>query len=203
MHEEVAILWKRERAVPKDLIRQIDQARALYDDEQYERAEALIRALLPLCDDAVGSDHREAIGLRNVLGSVLYQQRELVGSALLHREAMELGIGSLGRNDRLTLSCAHNYAAALAVMGRTDESIEILRDTLRRRTRKLGAHHEETLLTSNTLGATLFSTGAIGPGIDLLRQAHARSSRLPAAHPLRHDIKNNLEIALRNSGPRW
>lgn len=195
------MVWRRRRAVPEDLAMRFSEAWALYDNGVYEHAEARIRVLLPECDDALGQGHPEAIALRNLLGSVLFQQRRLRESAQLHQEAMDLGIRAFGRNDPRTLSYAHNLGTAM-LGGVASEGIAILEDTLRRRTRKLGKHDEDTLATANALGAALFAAGAVDRGVGLLRRAYDASARLGTENPVHQDIAKNLQIALRNSG-RW
>lgn len=184
------------------LRRQMRTAGALFDEGAYEEAESLLRHLMPDCDEAFGGDHPESIGLRDLLGCVLYQQRKLAASATMHGEAMDRAVRVLGPDDPATLGYAQNYGAALAVQGRTSEAVAILDDTLQRLQRRLGDAHEDTLTTANTLGATLFSGGAVPEGLTLLRQAHAASRRLPEGHDLREDIERNLRIAQRNSGGR-
>lgn len=175
-------------------------ARALYDEGAHNDAEALVRRLLPDCDAAFGRNHVESIGLRNLLGSILFQQRRPRESADMHRDAMERAVRVLGRDDPSTLGYAHNYGAALAVQGHVPEAIAVLDDTLQRRTRRLGPGHEDTLTTANTLGATLFTAGVTARGVALLQQAYRASHALPDGHPLREAIARNLRIARRNSG---
>jgi hypothetical protein len=192
---------RHKRAIPEDLGRRIGEARALYDRGIHDRAEAQIRVLLPECDATLGERHPESIALRNLLGSVLFQQRRLRESAQLHEQAMHLGIRVFGRNDPRTLSYAHNFGTAL-LGGLASEGIDLLEDTLRRRTRKLGRFDEETLATANALGAALFAAGAVDRGIELLRQAYDDSARLGTGHPVHQGIAKNLQMALRNSGWR-
>jgi len=188
------------RATRVRLRRQMRTAGALYDVGGYAAAAALLRHLMPEYDEALGADDRESIDLRDMLGSVLFQQRKLAESATLHGEATRRAARVLGPDDPATLGFAHNYGAALAVLGSTYEALAVLQDTLERRVRLLGGAHEDTLHTANTLGSTLFTMGAVPEGLDLLRQAHAASLRLPENHPLRQDIAGNLRVAQRNSG---
>ncbi|WP_436892269.1 tetratricopeptide repeat protein [Nocardiopsis dassonvillei] len=189
------------RAVPEHLDRRIREARGFYDHGEHDQAEAKLWPLLAECEAELGERHPEVIALRNLLGSVLFQQRRTTEAAQLHQEAMRQGIRVLGRNDPDTLAYAHNYGTAL-LFGQAGEGIKVLEDTLRRRSRKLGGHHEDTLATANALGAALFATGSFGPAVDRLRWAYEASVRLGAGHPLRQDIEKNLRIALRNSGRR-
>lgn len=198
--KEVVVVWSRKRTTREALSPQISMANALYDEGAHEQAETLIRRLLPDCDRAFGRNHPESIALRNLLGSVLYQQRKLHESAELHSDAMNRAIRVLGRDDPTTLSYAHNYGAALAVQGRIPEAVAVLTDTHQRRTRRLGAGHEDTLATANSLGATLFMAGPVSRALALLQQAYTASRVLPAGHPLRDDIARNLDIARRSSG---
>jgi predicted Zn-dependent protease len=191
-------MWNR--SARGSLRRQLRTARALYDEGAYEEAEALLRHLIPDCDETFGADHRESISARNTLGSVLYQQHKLGASAAMHSDAMSRAARVLGPDDPATLDYAHNYGAALAVQGKRSEAVAILQDTLERRVRRLGDAHEDTLHTANTLGATLFTMGALPEGLTLLRQAHAASRRLPEGHPLRGEIADNLRVAQRNAG---
>lgn len=199
--EGMVTVRRRNRSgpVPASLFRRCREARDLYDDGRFGPAEVQLRVLLSDYEQTIGGgDHPETIALRNLLGSTLFQLRNLAGSAEFHREAMYRAIRVLGRNDRRTLSYAHNLGAALVVM-RLPEGIAILEDTLRRRTRKLGKYDEDTLTTANTLGATLIVAGSAGRGIDLLRRAYDASARkLGPGHPLHREISKNLDIALRN-----
>jgi tetratricopeptide (TPR) repeat protein len=195
------MIWRRRREVPESLARRADEARNLYDRGAHAQAEAQIRAFLPVLDDALGESHPEAITLRNLLGSVLFQQRKFYEAARLHREAMQLGVRVFGRNNPRTLAYAHNYGTALLGFA-AGEGIAVLEDALRRRTRRLGRRHEDTLATANALGAALFSAGAVAQGITVLRKAHDESAGLRPGHPVREGIAENLRIALRNSR-RW
>lgn len=190
-------MWSSTR---RKLRRQMRTVRALFDEGAYEEAESLLRHLIPDCDEVFGGDHRESIGMRNLLGSVFYQQRELASSVAMHGEAVERAVRVLGPDDPATLGYAHNYGAALAVQGGTPQAIAVLDDTLRRRVSLLGDSHEDALATASTLGATLFTAGAVPESLTLLHQAHEASRRLPEGHHLREEIAANLRIALRNSG---
>lgn len=192
--------WYR-RAVPEHLDGRIGEARGFYDQGRHDLAEERLWPLLVECEAELGEGHPEVIALRNLLGSVLFQQRRVEESVKLHRKAMHQGSRSLGRNDPRTLSYAHNYGAALLFVD-VGEGIRVLEDTLGRRRRKLGDHHEDTLHTANALGSALVVTGFFGPAIDRLGQAYEASARLGAGHPLRQDIEKNLRMALRKSG-RW
>ncbi|GKQ37867.1 tetratricopeptide repeat protein [Streptomyces sp. A012304] len=170
-------------------------ARSLFDEGAHEQAEKLIRQLLPDYEAAFGRYHVDSIGLRNLLGSALYEQRRLRESAAEHREAMERATRVLGADHRDTLGYAHNYGAALAVQGRAREAIAVLEDTLGRRSRTLGPGDLATLATAKALGATLYTAGATARGVAVLQKAYEASLGLPAGHPVREDIANNLRIA--------
>lgn len=195
-------MWRRNGRHRKSLRRQIRTARALLDEGALEQAESLMRQLGSDCDDTFGTDAPESIGLLNLLGSALYQQRKLSASAAMHGEAVDRAARVLGRDHPETLGYAHNYGAALAVQGRTPDAVAVLDDTLQRRIRRLGNDHEDSLTTANTLGATLFAAGAVTDGLTVLRQAYAASRHLPGGHELRDDIARNLRIAQRNAGNR-
>ncbi|MFE6157362.1 tetratricopeptide repeat protein [Streptomyces sp. NPDC056486] len=182
------------------LLRQLRTARVLFDTRDFAAAEVLLRSLLPDCEAELGANHEETIGLLNLLGSTLYQQRKAAASAQIAREATDRAARAWGPDDPATLDCAHNLGGALAIQGDVSASVAVLDDTWQRRARLLGAAHESTLTTANTLGATLFAAGLRRDGLTILRRAHAQSTGLPAGHPVREDIAGNLRIAERNAG---
>lgn len=193
-------MWRRKGSNRTGLRRQLRTARALFDTGDLAAAEVLLRRLLPDCEAELGADHEETIGLLNLLGSTLYQQRKAAASARTAREATDRAVRAWGPDDPATLDCAHNLGAALAIQGDVSAAVAVLDDTWQRRARRLGAAHESTLTTANTLGATLFAAGLRRDGLTVLRSAHAQSAGLPAGHPVRVDIADNLRIAERNAG---
>jgi hypothetical protein len=193
-------VWRRKGPNHADLRRQLRTARVLFDTGDFAAAEVLLRRLLPDCEAELGANHGETIGLLNLLGSTLYQQRKAAASAQTAREATDRAARAWGPDDPATLDCAHNLGAALAIQGDISASVTVLDDTWQRRARRLGATHESTLTTANTLGATLFAAGLRHDGLTVLRRAHAQSMGLPTGHPVRVDIANNLRIAERNAG---
>ncbi|MFF3000928.1 tetratricopeptide repeat protein [Streptomyces sp. NPDC057950] len=193
-------MWRRKGPNRAGLRRQLRTARVLFDTDDFAAAEVLLRRLLPDCEAALGANHEETIGLLNLLGSTLYQQRKAVASARIAREATDRAIRAWGPDEPATLDCAQNLGAALAIQGDVSASVAVLDDTWQRRARRLGTAHESTLTTANTLGATLFAAGLHSDGLTVLRHAHAQSTGLPAGHPVRENIADNLRIAERNAG---
>ncbi|MEU9236049.1 tetratricopeptide repeat protein [Streptomyces subrutilus] len=193
-------MWRRKGPNRSSLRRQLRTAGVLFDTGDFVAAEVLLRRLLPDCEAVLGADHGETIGLLNLLGSSLYQQRKAVASAQIAREATDRAVRAWGPDDPATLDCAHNLGAALAIQGDVSGSVAVLDDTWQRRARRLGAAHEATLTTANTLGATLFAARRRRDGLTVLRRAHAQSTDLPAGHPVRVEIAENLRIAERNTG---
>jgi hypothetical protein len=193
-------VWRRNGPNRTGLRRQLRTARVLFDTGDFAAAEVLLRRLLPDCEAKLGAIHEETISLLNLLGSTLYQQRKAAASAQIAREATDRAARVWGPDDPATLDCAHNLGGALAIQGDVSTSVAVLDDTWQRRARRLGAAHESTLTTANTLGATLFAAGLRRDGLTVLRLAHAQSTGLPAGHPVREDIAENLRIAERNAG---
>ncbi|MET9157239.1 tetratricopeptide repeat protein [Streptomyces parvulus] len=193
-------MWRRNSLGGAGLRRQLRTARVLFDSGDLTGAEVLLRRLLPDCEEELGADHEETIGLLNLLGSTLYQQRKLAASAQVARDATDRAARAWGPDHPATLDCAHNLGAALAVQGDASASVAVLDDTWQRRARSLGPAHESTLTTANTLGATLFAAGLRQDGLAVLRRAHAQSANLPPGHPVREEIEVNLRIAERNTG---
>ncbi|MFJ9111432.1 tetratricopeptide repeat protein [Streptomyces sp. NPDC102283] len=193
-------MWRRKGPNRTGLRRQLRTARVLFDTGDFAAAEVLLRHLLPDCEAELGASHGETIGLLNLLGSTLYQQRKAAASVQIAREATDRATRAWGSDDPATLDCAHNLGGALAIQGDVSASVAVLDDTWQRRARLLGAGHESTLTTANTLGATLFAAGLRRDGLTVLRRAHAQSASLPAGHPVCADIANNLRIAERNAG---
>ncbi|WP_329331445.1 tetratricopeptide repeat protein [Streptomyces sp. NBC_00663] len=193
-------MWRRKGPNRTGLRRQLRTARVLFDTGDFAAAEVLLRRLLPDCEAELGAHHEETIGLLNLLGSTLYQQRKAAASAQIAREATDRAARAWGPDDPATLDCAHNLGGALAIQGDVSAAVTVLDDTWQRRARRLGAAHESTLTTANTLGATLFAAGLRRDGLTVLRNAFAQCMTLPAGHPVRVDIANNLRIAERNAG---
>ncbi|MFD3726632.1 tetratricopeptide repeat protein [Streptomyces sp. NPDC058671] len=192
-------MWRRKGPNRSGLRRQLRTARVLFDSGDFAAAEVLLRRLLPDCEAELGANHEETIGLLDLLGSTLYQQRRAAASAQIAREATDRAARVWGPDAPATLDCAHNLGAALAIQGDVSAAVAVLDDTWQRRVRRLGAAHESTLTTANTLGATLFAAGLRRDGLTVLRRAHAESAGLPTGHPVRVDIADTLRIAERNA----
>ncbi|MDF3291851.1 tetratricopeptide repeat protein [Streptomyces silvisoli] len=71
------------------------------------------------------------------------------------REALSGWERLRGQDDAQTLQIASNLASVLIDLGRREEAEGLMRDTVARRTRTLGATHPDTLSSRNTLAGTL------------------------------------------------
>ncbi|MFH8976336.1 tetratricopeptide repeat protein [Streptomyces sp. NPDC017890] len=71
------------------------------------------------------------------------------------REALSGWERLRGQDDAQTLQIASNLARTLIDLGRREEAEGLVRDTVFRRTRTLGAAHPDTLSSRNTLAGTL------------------------------------------------
>ncbi|MDI2130509.1 tetratricopeptide repeat protein [Yinghuangia seranimata] len=71
------------------------------------------------------------------------------------REALSGWERLRGQNDGQTLQIASNLAIVLIELGRREEAEGLMRDTVARRTRTLGATHPDTLNSRNTLAGAL------------------------------------------------
>jgi hypothetical protein len=87
------------------------------------------------------------------------------------------------------------------VLGRYDAAEPILRDTLARRTRVLGAAHRDTHMTRKYLGILLHYTDRLEDAEQMLRAAAlGHAAALGEAHPDALSSMLNLGILLRDAG---
>ncbi|MFV5996301.1 tetratricopeptide repeat protein [Streptomyces sp. NPDC056231] len=114
------------------------------------------------------------------------------------REALSGWERLRGQDDAQTLSIATNLGNVLIDLGRREEAEGLMRDTVARRTRTLGATHPDTLSSRNTLAGTL--RGSPDRFAEAERMYRAMLADVDGGSDLALTVRHNLAAVLIHQG---
>ncbi|WP_313920339.1 protein kinase [Tahibacter sp.] len=130
---------------------QVGQARALYAQQKYAAADALLEPLLVRTEPSVQTAIRIDARLAQAEG-VLAKGKSEASEALL-RPLLRDAQRDLGDSHALSLAISQNLGSTLRLAGRYDEAIELSRASLAVHLAKVGPDHPQTLNMRSLLGA--------------------------------------------------
>ncbi len=161
---------------------QVGQARALYAQQKYAAADALLDPLLartgPVLQAAIRIDARLAQA-----EGMLAQGKSEASEALL-RPLLRDAQRELGDSHALSLAISQNLGSTLRLAGRYDEAIELSRASLAVHLAKVGPDHPQTLNMRSLLGALYeLKNDDAAAETEFREVIVARTRVLGAAHP--------------------
>lgn len=154
----------------------------------------------------LGEGHSSTLRAMNALASCCCERGDFERAEPLYRQALTLGRGALGDSHPVTLTAMNNlgnFLHALALQRgqehngdkladapgseAMEEAASLLRESLERSRRLLGARSLNTLITGSNFGACLRSMGKLDEAAVLIREAvegvaevaHGREEREP------------------------
>jgi tetratricopeptide (TPR) repeat protein len=161
---------------------QVGEARALYAQQKYAEADALIEPLLARTSPAPQPAIRIDAELAQAEGLLAQGKSEAAEQRLrpLLRDAQR----ELGDSHALTLAVSQNLGSTLRLAGRYDEAIELARASLAVHLAKVGADHPRTMKVRSLLGALYeLKNDDAAAGTEFREVIAARTRVLGAAHP--------------------
>ncbi|MDI6104087.1 tetratricopeptide repeat protein [Actinoplanes sp. NEAU-A12] len=164
-------------------------------DEPADRKQAI--ELLEWLSDVRLGDPAKRLPVLNDLSRVLQDAGHLSDAEETYRQALSGWERLRGQNDENTLSAANNLAIVLVHLDRHDEAEGLLRDTVARRTRTLGATHVDTVTSRNALAGTLRGTpGRLAEAERMYRAILADLARNGDPGDQAHISRHNLAAVL-------
>ena len=177
---------------------QLKRAETLIEKGEYAKSEA---ALMEMSLRPGSQDRTPALRQANLLGRAAFELRRTDEGLAKLEAAFKQAEQSLGNDSELTLSFAHDFAAALVDAGKVEEGLAIHRQVLQGRTQLFGGNHPQTLITRNSLAGALFYADRVDEALAELRAVLiAREQILGADHPLTLTSQQNVAAALIRSG---
>jgi tetratricopeptide (TPR) repeat protein len=160
----------------------VGEARALYAQQKYAEADALLVPLLARTSPAPQAAIRIDAELAQAEGLLAQGKSEAAEQRLrpLLRDAQR----ELGDSHALSLAVSQNLGSTLRLAGRYDEAIELARASLAVHLAKVGADHPRTMKVRSLLGALYeLKNDDAAAGTEFREVIAARTRVLGAAHP--------------------
>ena len=107
----------------------------------------------------------------NTLGARLFDQRRYDEAKRLHRQALAIGVHSLGHGHKDVAVWLHNIASDYFQQGRFSPALRLMRRAVHIDLVTIGPRHPQTARHLDALGNMLSSTGEDEEGLALLRQS--------------------------------
>ena len=168
-------------AVLRDAL-QVGQARALYAQQKYPAADALLLPLLQRTNPPL--EKSIAIDARLAQAEGLLAQGKSAAAEELLRPLLKDAQAQLGESHALSLAVSQNLGSTLRLAGRYDEAIALARATLAAHLAKGGAEHPQTLKTRSLLGALYeLKNDDAAAEAEFRSVLEVRTRVLGAAHP--------------------
>ncbi len=131
----------------------------LYDNDEYERAEELLRNLYQKRRNSLGERHQDTLSTQLWLGATLYQEEKYEQAEEEMNDCYEKYKYVLGENHSQTLTAQYWYGRILGERGKYEQSEKILYNCYVGRKETLGENNYQTLLTLHHLGEALYNNG--------------------------------------------
>jgi eukaryotic-like serine/threonine-protein kinase len=139
--------------------------------------------------------------IRDSLGETYYYLGEPEQALAQFERAVALHRQAQGLDHPDTLRSMDNLAHIYQDAGRVAEALDLLGETLKRRTIKLGPDHPETITSKNNLAVVYQGAGRMTDALPLYQQAlEQRRAQLGPDHPDTMFSMNNLASAYREVG---
>ncbi|MFM2046645.1 MAG: hypothetical protein RL383_722 [Actinomycetota bacterium] len=132
-----------------------------YDGDHPEKAVEPLRELIVEACAEFAADSRTVIEVRMYLGRALWRCGCADEAVDILRAALVDSERTCGARDRLTFSCAGNLVAALSVLHRFDEALELATANWRAREEAFGRHDNGALYSLAALGQVANASGRL------------------------------------------
>lgn len=177
---------------------EVGRARALYGQQKYAAADALLQ---PLLERVPPPQATVAIDARLAQAEGLLAQGKSAAAEERLRPLLREAQAQLGADHALSLAVSQNLGSTLRLAGRYDEAIALARATLAAHLHKSGPDHPQTLKTRSLLGALyeLKSDDAAAES-EFRSVLDVRTRVLGAAHPDTANAKQALASFLVRRG---
>jgi tetratricopeptide (TPR) repeat protein len=162
---------------PRTLLAMQRWALALADSGDTARAIEVARETLARAHGTLADGDEIVIDVKTLLCSCLRATGQHDEALALGEEAVAAGLASLGESSRPTLSAMYNFAQALQVSRRYDESACWLERVLRVRREHYGDEDLESLQALSELGCVESLAGRVERAIELGRESAWRWER--------------------------
>lgn len=167
------------------------------------RVVAVLKRAASEMNGAFGDQPRVAIALREALGNA-YRSLTLYSDAEpQYQTGLDLARRELGPDARQTLRLQYGLAESLAHNGKVEQSMDLLRETLRSQERLFGKNDPESCTTKHFLAVMTAETGDPAGAEPILREAlEGRTQSLGADHEQTLDSMVNLGTLIKMLGRR-
>lgn len=164
---------------------------------EFEASEEQLREALRLRTRHAGELHRETLGARGDLGTVL-MERGKIEDAIEHlRETWKASEAALGETDRVALSAQHNLGLSLFRAGRFDEAHRVSTSCLALKEATLGRDDPDTVLSRMHLARLIDERCEVDEAVTLHEACLTDCVRVfGIRHPRTLTQRNNLALAL-------
>jgi tetratricopeptide (TPR) repeat protein len=131
----------------------------LLDQGQYRDAENILRTVVEVCTQMIGSENPDTLMSRNDLGHALWEEGKYAEAEAQYRDVIRLDEKVLGPEDPHTLWSRNGLAITLNLQGKYAEAEAQYRDVIKLREKVLGPEHRLTLVSLMNLAFVLNAEG--------------------------------------------
>jgi tetratricopeptide (TPR) repeat protein len=140
------------------------------DQGRLPEAEPLAQDALDACVRTLGEEHAVTGAAADNLGKLRMQQGRFAEAVVAHRRAKRIADLTLAPDDQQALEADNDLAVALAMAGRGEEAVPLLRSVIRRY-RKINPRNPELATSLSNLGGTLAVLGRFQEAEPVLQEA--------------------------------
>ncbi|MEM0984522.1 MAG: tetratricopeptide repeat protein [Planctomycetota bacterium] len=174
---------------------------ALLDLSRLDEAQDVLANAVAIADRlGIAETSQDAIEALNGLGIAVAQSGDLIRGEQLILKSIERA-ETADIDPLLRIGMRDTLGVLRLRQGRTDEAVEIHRETSNTRRSELGPDHPDTLTSLNNLGRALQQAGDLDGALAISEEVfQARERVLGPAHPRTLSAMNNHAIALSRAG---
>jgi tetratricopeptide (TPR) repeat protein len=176
-------------------------ANLTFDQGQYPEAEKLLRNVIEVRTQVLGSEHPDTLRSRNSLAHALWKGGKYTEAETDFRELIKQEEKVLGPEDPDTLFSRHGLAITLDLRGKYAEAAAQFNALIKTEERVLGPEHPQTLRSRMELAITLYEQGK-SPEAEVQFRALTKAEEkvLGAEHPETLRSRSNLAVTLYEQG---
>ena len=176
-------------------------ANALIYLRQFPKAEQILRSAIRLMEGGSSREHYKKYELYNNLAVVLQNQKKMTEAISYFEKSAVSHAKVLGRQNINSLVAAKNFANALSMIGKHQESIKKLTTILSMMKEHFGENAKSTAECRNTLGLAHYRAGQFQDAREVFENAkNAIGSNLVELQATKQRTLNMLGVTLRELG---
>ncbi|MCB1552256.1 MAG: serine/threonine protein kinase [Xanthomonadales bacterium] len=201
--ERVEPLLAREQSMaPESRINaRVAHAHALAMSGKLGEAIEANRALVPVAEAALGSDHKLSLTARHNLAAALQEAGSLDEAQALSEQVLAKRREVFGNDHPETLYSMNHLAALYFRQGKVEDAEGLMRETIDARTRVLGPEHPATITSRRNLAVLMVQTGRLDEALNVLAElATISSSARGADAPQTLSIRQLQSYVLQDLG---